>query len=86
MNEDEDVEIKHKRFVLTSTWKPTPEEEIPHLVLIPSDELAPEAQHVRQLHHLLPTRSNKKAVHLAMFFLDDVSVVGRFEERDSRSC
>ena len=72
MNEEENVEIKHKRFVLTSTWKPTPEEEIPHLVLISSDELAPEAKNVRQLHHLLPTRNDKKAVRLTMFFLDDV--------------
>ena len=69
-NANGDVEIKHKRFVLTKTWKPTPEDEIPHLVLIALDEHVPEAKHIRQLHHLLPTRDDKTAVSNELFCHD----------------
>ena len=66
-NANGDVEIKHKRFVLTTTWKPTPDDEIPHLVLIASDEHVPEAKHIRQRQHMLPTRKDKKAVSNPIF-------------------
>ena len=66
-NANGDVEIKHKRFVLTTTWKPTPDDEIPHLVLIASDEHVPEAKHIRQRQHMLPTRRDKKAVSDPIF-------------------
>ena len=66
-NANGDVEIKHKRFVLTKTWKPTPEDEIPHLVLIASEEDVPEAKRIRQRQHMLPTRKDKKAVSNPIF-------------------
>ena len=60
-NANGDVEIKLKRFVLT------PDDEIPHLVLIASDEHVPEAKHIRQRQHMLPTRRDKKAVSDPIF-------------------
>jgi hypothetical protein len=60
-NANGDVEIKLKRFVLT------PDDEIPHLVLIASDEHVPEAKHICQRQHMLPTRRDKKAVSDPIF-------------------
>ena len=60
-NANGDVEIKLKRFVLT------PDDEISHLVLIASDEHVPEAKHIRQRQHMLPTRKDKKAVSNPIF-------------------
>ena len=61
-NDNQDVEVKHKRFVLTSSWKPESGTDAPALVLIEKDTVMLDPKRVRQLDHLLPTRSDKKAV------------------------
>ena len=61
-NDNQDVEVKHKRFVLTSSWKPESGTDAPALVLIERGNVMPDPTHVRQLHRLLPTRNDKKAV------------------------
>ena len=38
-NDNQDVEVKHKRFVLTSSWKPEPGADVPALVLIHRDDV-----------------------------------------------
>ena len=61
-NDNQDVEVKHKRFVLTSSWKPESGTDVPALVLIELDHAMPDPKSVRQLHPLLPTRNDQKAV------------------------
>ena len=86
-NDNQDVEVKHKRFVLTSSWKPEPGADVPALVLIHRDDVMPDPNCVRQLDHLLPTRSDKKAVcPRSLSCVHFCFVVARFAERHSWGC
>ena len=86
-NDNQDVEVKHKRFVLTSSWKPESGTDAPALVLIGKDTVMLDPKRVRQLHHMLPTRNDKKAVCRCPAALSNLwFAVARIEERHSWGC